>query len=689
MYQLTYYVIPTLVTAIFSLIYALFFFIQSQKSSFRVLFGFVCSVSVLWHFGYAFAYASLSPAVALFWVKFAYIGVVFIPSLSYHFVSRVVGKENKMLITLGYVLTLIFLFLAFNGYLIEGVYKYFWGYHTRLNKGVAVPWFVFFFVYWMLTLSVLYFSFRKETSPQRRNQIKYVLFAWIFVTPACGDFLPDMGIPLFPIGYIPIMGFILSSAYATFKYHLMDIRVAITRAGIFLGVYSMVFVFPYYAGYLTESWVLSTTLALVLVIPATLMYRYFRDKTEELLFKKSRQYQRILSSSSEDILKYKDADTVIARFASLIFENVLPSFVAVFILENKRYALKILKPENISLPSKLELDHNLVETINTNRDVVHDFQLGDVLVPLVLPIGQDGYIRGILLLGGKKNKEMYSGEDLETFKTLLNQVSLALENIQHIQETVEEQREKDRLKKEMEMAKQIQQVLLPQVSPQSVEGLKIEGILLPAKEVAGDYYDFFLHDSQKVGLVVADISGKGMDAGMVMSMTKSALHIFSKQGMSPRDLVLNLNRSLCEQLRQQKFISLIYAEYTSTDNNFIWAGAGHEHIIIYRASNPVDIEVIKTGGIVLGMFEDIDDKITQKSVPLNKGDRIILYTDGATEARNPENEMFSLNRLVDTVKGVSGLPVKDLLLHIKDRVQHFIQDAPQYDDITLVVLGRD
>ena len=103
----------------------------------------------------------------------------------------------------------------------------------------------------------------------------------------------------------------------------------------------------------------------------------------------------------------------------------------------------------------------------------------------------------------------------------------------------------------------------------------------------------------------------------------------------------------------------------------------------------VEVEVVKTGGIVLGMIRDIADMIPQKSIVLNPGDRIILYTDGVTEARNSKEEMFSLQKLVEIIKQVPELSVKDFLLYLKDQIQQHIHDAAQYDDITLVVLGRE
>jgi sigma-B regulation protein RsbU (phosphoserine phosphatase) len=214
----------------------------------------------------------------------------------------------------------------------------------------------------------------------------------------------------------------------------------------------------------------------------------------------------------------------------------------------------------------------------------------------------------------------------------------------------------------------------------------------PAKEIGGDYFDYitFAGDPNRLGVVVADVTGKGVDAGMVMGMTKSAIHSLADQNLTTRDLVLKLNKHLYTILDRQKFITLVYAEYSAEDGTFTWSGAGHEHVIVVRQKQEEEheVEVIMTGGVILGVFDQIEDDISQKSVTLNKGDKIILYTDGVTEARNEAKKFFSLERLIETVKQAPPLSAQDLLSYINEKIQQFTGDTPQWDDITLVVMER-
>jgi serine phosphatase RsbU (regulator of sigma subunit) len=248
--------------------------------------------------------------------------------------------------------------------------------------------------------------------------------------------------------------------------------------------------------------------------------------------------------------------------------------------------------------------------------------------------------------------------------------------------------EQERLKQEMELGRQIQLSLLPEKTPQ-IKGVAIGGLMQPAKEIGGDYFDYitFAGDPNRLGVAVADVTGKGVDAGMVMGMTKATIHALSEQNLTTRDLILKLNVHLCKLLKKQKFISLVYAEYSAGEGTFTWSGAGHEHIIVVR--NNREVEAIMTGGIVLGVFDDIDNDIEQKSITLNKGDKVVLYTDGVTEARNEGNEMYTLERFIEIIKQAPALPAQELLSHINEKIQHYIGNTPQYDDITLVVMERE
>lgn len=245
------------------------------------------------------------------------------------------------------------------------------------------------------------------------------------------------------------------------------------------------------------------------------------------------------------------------------------------------------------------------------------------------------------------------------------------------------------LQEHMAKAGEIQRCLLPQ-GPLQMQDVKIQGLLKAAKDVGGDYYDIISHSIEKAGGIIADVSGKGVDAGMVMSMVKTIFHLLLKFNINPKDIILNLNSYLCHQVGRQKFVTLAYVEYSAGDKTFILSGAGHEHFIVARDGKDGEREVdaILTGGVLLGVFDNIEDEISQQYVTLNKGDKIILYTDGVTEIKNSNNEMFGLQRLIETIKTAPTLSTEEFLPYILDRLEQFRGNAEQYDDITLLVFDK-
>lgn len=682
-------------TALSALIIGLFIFFYNPKSSINRVFLFMVIGFFGWYAGNAFdMFFYDNPDLNVLWFRIAYSAVPFISITYYHLYLVITGKRSKFLYFLYFLTIPELVYIWFTPFLDRGVYflpcvggiwdgappnRYFFAYGAGKYLFLA-----------SLSATLFFRAYREEADPVKKRQYRFFSILIYIMNGAFIEWLAAFSIPLH-VGWVCIPPFLATFGYGVVRHHIMDVRVVITRTGLFLGVYALLLGIPFYVGYQTRAWVLSAFLLAAFASAAPFVFRYLQHKADSFMFQKSRQYQRILKESSRDIVTIKDRDDLIEQTCTLIFDNIKPSFGAFYILEEDAYVLKKSKPQVDFLPSRIERSHPLIAKMSKHEEAVFNYPLEDKEIALILPLGSAPLVQGFLFLGEKSSKEIYSTEDIEAISTLLNQVLLALENIRHIQDAVEEQAEKNRLKKEMEMARQIQASLLPRTMP-LVENMTIEGLLLPAKEVAGDYYDFITYSPQKLGIVVADVSGKGMDSGMVMSMTKSTLVPLTEQDLTPRELVIKLNRFLCKQLNQQKFISLIYAEYTSSDSTFTWAGAGHEHVIVYRAPQAQEkpkVEVIKTGGIVLGMFEDIDDKIPQQRITLNRGDRVVLYTDGATEVRNEEDDMFSLKRLVESVRQAPPLSPEGLLNYIKQSIEQFMQDTPQYDDITLVVLGRE
>ena len=511
----------------------------------------------------------------------------------------------------------------------------------------------------------------------------------------------DFRIDIYPYCSALFLGiYPLIIVYAIIKYRLMDIHVAITRIGIFSILYVLLLFIPFYIGYQTKSWILSAICAFIFASVGPFIFNKLQKKATDLILMRQRRYQKTLLRMAEGMTRIYDLERLLKLIALVIKREVKVRYIAVFCYdtEKRTFPLKYIYGHKLlqKTPPAIKEDEEFIDYLikqkepflyeETDEKIRKYLQsILETNFSLLVPSLIHNNLMGFLVLGEKLDKSAYSPEDINTFKTLSLQWALALENIHHLKEALQEQQEKQLLQQQMQLAHQIQQSLLPPKGIK-IEDFNIEGIMQPAREVGGDYYDFILYHPHKIGIVVADVSGKGLDSGMVMSMTKSAIYTLSEQNLSPQQLVIKLNNLLYKQLHQQKFISLIYAEYLPQDNTLRWAGAGQEHIIIY---SPQGIKTLKTGGIVLGMLEDVSPYITQNQIKLQPQQKIIFYTDGVIEAKNPQGKMLSLQGFLNLIQQTPlNLDSLSFLQHLKQKIQQFTQNAPQYDDWTIVVMGR-
>lgn len=222
--------------------------------------------------------------------------------------------------------------------------------------------------------------------------------------------------------------------------------------------------------------------------------------------------------------------------------------------------------------------------------------------------------------------------------------------------------------------------------------------MIPAKEMSGDYFDFMDHavdgsEFQGHGnfhIRIGDVSGKGLPAGLVMIMARCYLRPLSRIHRSPRAILTEANRLLYPDTRKDMFMSALVLYWSDQLGKFIWSGAGHEHLIVYRARTR-RAEAIKAGGCVLAAVREAGQVFQEHELYLEPGDSLVLYTDGVTEAKNPRNQFFAeegLGPLLRLVELYGHLSAKELLEAILWELKQFIGGAEQADDITVVTVKR-
>ena len=248
--------------------------------------------------------------------------------------------------------------------------------------------------------------------------------------------------------------------------------------------------------------------------------------------------------------------------------------------------------------------------------------------------------------------------------------------------------ERERLGRELEIARQLQLRLLPEKNP-SVEGYAIQGFCLPAKEVGGDYYDFIELADNKLGIVIGDVAGKGLPAAIYMTLTKGIFLSFAKTNISPREALIKVNQLLYQSLRRGSFVTMCFAVLDNQKNELTITRAGHEPLL-YANSNDSTIKEIKPKGLGLGLEEGkiFESSFEEETIKLNEKDLIIFYTDGVSDSRDASLNNYGIKRIKNFIAKNKELPITQLVTETILDVRTFSGNTPQYDDMTLIAVKR-
>lgn len=352
--------------------------------------------------------------------------------------------------------------------------------------------------------------------------------------------------------------------------------------------------------------------------------------------------------------------------------------------------LKTLANKNIGF-----LDANLINHFiyrrekDTNRDgtfIIKLNKFGEIeklsekystlaVAPLIAHKELEGY-----LVSAKKGDFIFDEEDKNALDTFSDYASVAIENSRLLEESIE----KERLEKELDVAREIQRKILPAKNP-AFEKLSISSIFIPAFEVGGDYYDFFEISSSKLAFIVADVSGKGISAAFVMAEIKGIFESLAKTFENPREILIKANQILKGTLDRKTFISAALGLINLKTGNLKISRAGHCPVLLLRNGM---VENIRPTGLGLGLnFDDrFSESLEEIELELKENDSLVLYTDGITEAKNIEMEDFGDRLFEDTLlQNINDEP-NVMANKVITRVTEFTKDNSQHDDITLVIL---
>ncbi|MCK9182834.1 MAG: SpoIIE family protein phosphatase [Fibrobacteraceae bacterium] len=296
------------------------------------------------------------------------------------------------------------------------------------------------------------------------------------------------------------------------------------------------------------------------------------------------------------------------------------------------------------------------------------------------PLYFDQELLGVLVVENKLYERYFTESDAYLVRNFAHYATMILK----AHDAALERQSQIRTQAELQLGYRIQAGLLPSKIP-DFEGISLAGSMMPAKEIGGDYFDFLKLPNESLGIIIGDVSGKGVPAGMVMTSLYAFLHAECRYFVNTYRTLVQVNAELAQHISENMFASLLFFEWNPNKKSLHYTSCGHEYILHFHyAENRLD--AIKSGGVALGMIDDNSKIIREKSLQVLPGDTIVLYTDGVTECTNMEGAMFGLERLKSFVEKHQALSSEEIRLALLDELNSFAHGAPQADDITILVM---
>lgn len=327
-------------------------------------------------------------------------------------------------------------------------------------------------------------------------------------------------------------------------------------------------------------------------------------------------------------------------------------------------------------------ERNVVSFFDTSQDDklarAESIVAQNIRSAVCAPLLVEDDVRGVLYLDFQAHRGAVSYEDAHLVAQIARFAAVKLETAR----LREQAQAKARLDEELRTAYAIQSRLLPAQLP-SIEGYAFAGSNVPCRTVSGDYYDVVVRPDGRMYFIIADVSGKGITAALVMSSVATAFEIFTRNDPTPAELVRNLNATLAPKTAPTKFVTLVVGVLHPSTGDVEFANAGHVPPLVVAKGG---VQQLKTTDMVVGLFAQAQYR--NQKVTLQRGDSIVLFTDGVTEAENAGEEQLGLETVADLVAALHGSPAARILATIESHVRGYVGDAPAGDDITMLALTR-
>ncbi len=566
----------------------------------------------------------------------------------------------------------------------------------------------------IIGLILLFINYVKLQTKQERNTIFVILVSYLvsvvaivftstlaaqFATNVFNDpyyFMPILLIALLPIAF----------GYSIFRYSLMDVSEVVKNTIVYgvatVALAGIYFFLIYLIGQYISAAIgteYQSAIAGVVFVLFAVVFQSTKDRFQDYLTEKfyPEQYSfqtRLLTFSNE-------VASIVGR------ENILDSTRELFVksLRIKTFGLLLRDNDDVYKLSRHQGISNSWFRIDDKRNLIEQFLLRRNLIGLkpilerqdfreiwgddadrliveeiytIIPLFIKQKLIGLLLFGLKQSGSRFSGKDIDLLVSAANQVAVSIENAR----LYESEADKLKIERDLENARRIQETLLPKIFPK-VEGLDISGKMIPAMHVGGDYFDLIKVSDKKIFVVVGDVSGKGLSASFYMSKLQTMIRLYCKDGKTPREVLIEVNKNIFENIEKGWFITVSLALFDLESKTVSFCRAGHPPIIRIRNGKE---EICSPGGMGIGLDrgELFNSSLEEESIPLQQNDLFFFYSDGVTELMNEFNEFYGEDRLIKLLIDNSMRKcslIENILLH---DLNNFRDKVSQYDDITIL-----
>jgi len=574
------------------------------------------------------------------------------------------------------------------------------------------------FAYLLIGLIIFYNSYKKLKNSDAKKPLNILLTGLIIGTLGMVYFFTiqiSQSSPVFLLDPLILMPSALSLAipisfgYSIFKYKILDTEFIVKRGIVFgiltLFIISIYLIILYIINILFRDYLRydPQLIVIITVIILTLSFDFIQNKVRNFVDK---QFYKNRYNYRQSILDFT-RELPYLNNINEIFKKVIASVSASMSVKNISLWIKDKEFEELLdrnyvkyFDNHLEMrdvdnDNFFKKIYQTNNEPVmfYDTEIVNMglnekdieiikqrKITISVPIVLKSKVIGSFQFGTKGSGKPYTEEDIDLLKTLASQCAIAFENARLQKEEIA----KEKIEEEIKIARHIQDELKPKIEA-DINGLDISSYSQPAKMIGGDFYDILKIDENKILVVVADVSGKGIPAALNMSKIQAMLKFAAGVFKTPKELLTELNSLIYEKIDRKSFVTMIVALFDLESNKLKIARAGHNPAIIEQNN---DFKILMSKGLGLGLESDklFNTNLEELEIPFDKNQLFVFYSDGLTEAMNENKEEFSTNNLIEIIKQNKNFDSKTVVDKLVNSVKQFTGFAEQYDDITLVVV---